>query len=153
MFSGWHRRSFQRRLFCNPRPQHGERSAVNETYTLARKQEVFKVFCSHSEAEAERHFKIPCTIIWGWKGLDRQPKNAMLRWQHSPREGWMLYMKFGGVWRSADSNQIADTWIIMSKSHVGHMRVHLCANSGNGASFGQADDRATESFQFRNRST
>ena len=29
----------------------------------------------------------------------------------------------GGVRRSAASNQMADTGIIMSKSHVGHMRV------------------------------
>ena len=48
---------------------------VNKTYTLLRKLEVLWYVANSSEAEASRHFGIPCITIQGWKGLDKQPRD------------------------------------------------------------------------------
>ena len=48
-----------------------KRSAVNKTYSLARKFEVLNYVAKFSESEAARHFDIPRTTIRGWKGIDR----------------------------------------------------------------------------------
>ena len=48
-------------------------SAVNNTYSLAKKLEVLKYVGQYSESEAARHFDIPRTTIRGWKDLDKKP--------------------------------------------------------------------------------
>jgi hypothetical protein len=57
-----------------------KRSAVNKTYSLARKFEVLNYVAKFSESEAARHFDIPRTTIRGWKGIDRSAaEKASLR--------------------------------------------------------------------------
>ena len=36
---------------------------------------MLRYVANSSEAEASRHFGIPCTTIQGWKGLDKQPRD------------------------------------------------------------------------------
>ena len=51
-----------------------KRSAVNKTYSLAKKMAVLLEYVAkYSESEAACHFEIPRTTLRGWKGLDKQP--------------------------------------------------------------------------------